>query len=831
MIRQATAAIPMQEPGLAAPPPTPAREAPGNQSWKSNFLAIKNKTTMNTKRRIKTILPLAAVAVVGFTLTTPSANAEVIDILGGGGGVTASSEITESGTGDGKLKRNPGNLVDGSGLITAEIHDMVTANQWLSSSDGNANWGGLDPDLWVLFDLGAVYTVDSMKVWNFSEGDWSTGRGVNAVSVDYGTTVALGSTVPGITNLTIAPDAVGGGITGTTYNMGGIVAQYIKIDITPGSGIGNHGGDNNFYGMNEVQFDGVPVDSDGDGLPDSWETANGLDPGDPADASSDPDNDNLTNLEEFGLRTDPQENDTDMDGLLDGVESNTGTWNDPNDTGTDPRNPDSDDDGLGDGVENPDLAHNPLDPSQQPGTDPNLADTDGDGKDDGEELADGTDPTNTNDVLVPAGVLIGDGAERPFDTGGSPDGWSGITVLETAIIDSSTLPGAGDLVEILEVSMLADAGRAGGTHHLIPLLVNSANEIAWIGPELTPTQSGHNIFPITGADQIDVSTETYRLGVWQWNEGVNNSAGGTIAFAGSGGGGMFQQDIDGTLGAAGVSIGHVVTTGHSSGAGGRDYQIDVLVGTSEPDVVILTDVSSDSGAGTISFSWESKAGKLYNLRSEADPALIAAVEPLDWPISDGNFDIAATPPENTLTIPIPADLTRLFVIEGFPAPPVSIFSDDFEGGQGGWTTGTEGAVGTMWELGLPGFGPEAANSPTSCFGTNLTALYAEDADVWLRSPPIDLTNTGGATLNYFEWRDIETAFDSGRVVVLDATDNSEIAEIENPIDGFSNGWENVSQQIPPAALGREIKIEFRFQSDDIANFPGWYIDDVLVTIP
>jgi hypothetical protein len=724
MIRQATAAIPMQEPGLAAPPPTPAREAPGNQSWKSNFLAIKNKTTMNTKRRIKTILPLAAVAVVGFTLTTPSANAEVIDILGGGGGVTASSEITESGTGDGKLKRNPGNLIDGSGLITAEIHDMVTANQWLSSSDGNANWGGLDPDLWVLFDLGAVYTVDSMKVWNFSEGDWSTGRGVNAVSVDYGTTVALGSTVPGITNLTIAPDAVGGGITGTTYNMGGIVAQYIKIDITPGSGIGNHGGDNNFYGMNEVQFDGVPVDSDGDGLPDSWETANGLDPGDPADASSDPDNDNLTNLEEFGLRTDPQENDTDMDGLLDGVESNTGTWNDPNDTGTDPKNHDSDDDGLGDGVENPDLAHNPLDPSQQPGTDPNLADTDGDGKDDGEELADGTDPTNTNDVLVPAGVLIGDGAERPFDTGGSPDGWSGISVLETAIIDNSTLPGAGDLVEIMEVSMLAGAGRAGGTHHFIPLLIDSSNQVAWIGPELTPTQPGHNIFPITGTDLVDVSTETYRLGVWQWNEGVNNSAGGTIAFAGSGGGGMFQQDVDGTLGADGVSIGHEVTSAHSSGAGGRDYQIDMLVGISEPAVVILTDVSSDPGAGTVSFSWESKAGKLYNLRSEADPALIAAVVPLDWPIFDGNADIAATPPENTLTIPMPADLTRLFVVEGFPAPPVSVFSDDFEGGQGGWAFGSDGAAGTAWELGVPTNGPGSSTAISRTVSTSESSRYS-----------------------------------------------------------------------------------------------------------
>jgi hypothetical protein len=180
---------------------------------------------------------------------------------------------------------------------------------------------------------------------------------------------------------------------------------------------------------------------------------------------------------------------------------------------------------------------------------------------------------------------------------------------------------------------------------------------------------------------------------------------------------------------------------------------------------------------------------------------------------------------------MPADLTRLFVVEGFPAPPVSVFSDDFEGGQGGWTTGTEGAVGTMWELGLPGVGPAAANSPTSCFGTNLTAIYAVDADVWLRSPPIDLTNTGGATLNYVEWRDIEATFDSGRVVVLDATDNSEIAEIEDSIDGFSNGWENVSRQIPPAALGKVIKIEFRFRSDNIENFPGWYIDDFSVTVP
>ena len=164
-------------------------------------------------------------------------------------------------------------------------------------------------------------------------------------------------------------------------------------------------------------------------------------------------------------------------------------------------------------------------------------------------------------------------------------------MLESAIIDSSTLPGAGNLVEILEVSMLAAGGRHGGTNHFKPVLVDSSDQIAWIGPQLTPTQVGHNIFSITGADPIDVSTETYRLGVWQWNDGVNNSNGGTIAF-GNGGGGMFQMDVDGTQGASAVSVGMAVTSGHASGAGGRDYNIDLTVAPiPEPSVFPLIALS------------------------------------------------------------------------------------------------------------------------------------------------------------------------------------------------------------------------------------------------
>lgn len=113
--------------------------------------------------------------------------------------------------------------------------------------------------------------------------------------------------------------------------------------------------------VNTHHTDPLDADTDNGGVGDGVEVGRGTDPLAPADdlavvldPNLDPDGDGLTNAEEEQHGTDPNNPDTDGDGLTDGAEVN--------DHHTDPTKPDTDGGTVDDGTE-VENGTNPLDPS------------------------------------------------------------------------------------------------------------------------------------------------------------------------------------------------------------------------------------------------------------------------------------------------------------------------------------------------------------------------------------------------------------------------------------------------------------------------------------
>lgn len=184
-----------------------------------------------------------------FSLGLLASKAEAALISIAPGNVSSSSEISAP------FDRIDDHLVDGSGLVAGGHDGTPDGTMWLS--EGTCCGGTEDFDPWVQFDLGAVYTIESIHVWNYNEatGGNLTERGVNAVSVQYGTTTALGLTVPGISNFAQAPEPVTNDYAGEVFDsFAPFNARYIKFDIDS-----NYGDGNQFYGLSEVQFEGTLV--------------------------------------------------------------------------------------------------------------------------------------------------------------------------------------------------------------------------------------------------------------------------------------------------------------------------------------------------------------------------------------------------------------------------------------------------------------------------------------------------------------------------------------------------------------------------------------------
>ncbi|MHA1121500.1 MAG: hypothetical protein ACTSPC_01645 [Candidatus Heimdallarchaeota archaeon] len=129
------------------------------------------------------------------------------------------------------------------------------------------------------------------------------------------------------------------------------------------------------------------VDTDGDYIPDNYEILFSLNPLDDADGTTDNDDDELSNYEEYLWNTDPFNNDTDADGMPDGWEA---LYN-LNPTFLQDAYSDYDMDGLTNLEEYQYLASHGWE------LDPRDPDTDNDGWLDSTEINEGTDPTDPLD--------------------------------------------------------------------------------------------------------------------------------------------------------------------------------------------------------------------------------------------------------------------------------------------------------------------------------------------------------------------------------------------------------------------------------------------------
>ncbi|MGI9428611.1 MAG: lamin tail domain-containing protein, partial [Bythopirellula sp.] len=136
-------------------------------------------------------------------------------------------------------------LTDGSGLDGQTHTTVPDGSRWLNQG----SWGGdpavydLDPE--IIFDLGQIYSVDRMKIWNYNE---LTSRGIATMDVLVSTDGVNYSTLISGQSVDRAPgnNAVD---FSQQVSLGGVSARYVKYDI-----LSSHGGGHDFVGLSEVQF-------------------------------------------------------------------------------------------------------------------------------------------------------------------------------------------------------------------------------------------------------------------------------------------------------------------------------------------------------------------------------------------------------------------------------------------------------------------------------------------------------------------------------------------------------------------------------------------------
>jgi hypothetical protein len=172
----------------------------------------------------------------------------------------------------------------------------------------------------------------------------------------------------------------------------------------------------------------------------------------------------------------------------------------------------------------------------------------------------------------------------------------------------------------------------------------------------------------------------------------------------------------------------------------------------------------------------------------------------------------------------------------------AVYFESFEGpcAQNGWTFGGD------WQCGTPSNeGPATPYSGTQLIATQLADDYNWDQSyntAVATSPTIDLTSATSPTLSFWAWVYTEGSTYDGFNLKISTNGGSTFSLVTAvtpayPLtvnsqqawggDHSADGWQQYHADLSSYA-GQQIKLRFAFRSDGSGEYPGVYIDDVLV---
>ena len=163
------------------------------------------------------------------------------------------------------FSRSAENLVNGSGLSADETHSTIPdGSMWLNAGNGccGAPADPLGTEAEVVFDLGAVVSLDRMKIWNYNETlpgrEDLLLRGVALADISTAGDDLTFTPFASNVELEISPGNEQVDF-GQVISLAGTSARYVKLSL-----LENHGGDNDFLGLSEVRFFKPTTTANGD---------------------------------------------------------------------------------------------------------------------------------------------------------------------------------------------------------------------------------------------------------------------------------------------------------------------------------------------------------------------------------------------------------------------------------------------------------------------------------------------------------------------------------------------------------------------------------------